>query len=472
MCALGLEDDGREPAGPEHELVRRALFDQLTGMANRYQVMDRLETEIGRIGREPGVAVVLLLVGLDRFKLINNIFGHDAGDRVLCQVADRLAGLAGPDGLAGRLGGDEFLIVAQVPEATLAGPLASRARAMLGRPVQLAGRPVEITASVGAAVATEPGMDPEELVRRAGAALYEAKRPGRSGCELYDQELHSLVLQRHRMEVTLRSALRHDWLRLYYQPIFDVVSGRPVGAEALVRLQHPELGLLGPASFIGVAEDSDLINRIGDWVLRQACAQLAAWDRPSGFHLAVNLSGRELADLAVVRRVLDTLERSGADRRQLVVELTEGVLIDQGPSVVRRLQVLVEAGVQLAIDDFGTGYSSLGYLQKFPVHMLKIDRSFVAGLGVRIPDYVIVQMLAQLAHNLQMSAIAEGVETPGQLATIRSLGCPLAQGYLLSRPVPPEQMTRILDAEQQTGAEIVAAAVLGATQAPNPPIRL
>jgi diguanylate cyclase (GGDEF)-like protein/PAS domain S-box-containing protein len=443
QCLAQIEDFTAQKSA-EDDLTHLALHDQLTGLANRRLAMEQLRQSLKQVSRSGG-AVAVLYLDLDHFKDINDTMGHEAGDETLHQVGARLAGAVRAPDTAARLGGDEFLLICGVTDELDVPRIVERVMSALAAPVVIGDKLIEVTASIGVATTRHTGTVSSDIVRQADTALYEAKRRGRNRWEAYSEGLHRKAHQRHALETDLRHAIDDDLFRLHYQPIFDLTSGRVVGAEALLRLAHPTRGLLRPSSFIEVAEDSDLIAPIGNWVLDEACSQLAEWQPVPGFQLAVNVSGREACSLAVTGRVLEATAQAGVDPSQLLLEMTEGVLIDGGDSVVGELDRLTKAGVGLAIDDFGTGHGSLSYLRRFPVDTLKIDRSFVAGLGANRHDSAIVEAVAALSHSLDLTTVAEGVETPDQLAALRAMGCHRAQGFLLGRPVPPEDIGSLLD---------------------------
>jgi diguanylate cyclase (GGDEF)-like protein len=449
QCLVQLDDVSAQKLA-EAELTQRALYDPLTGLANRRLAMDHLRLALRQLSRNKG-AVTVMYLDLDHFKTVNDTLGHEAGDEVLRQAGARLSGAVRAPDTAARLGGDEFLVVCSVPDEQSVPGIVERVHSALAEPIVVGGTTFELGASIGVTLTRNPAADLDELLREADAAMYEAKHRGRHRWEAYSEVLQERARERRSVELDLREALDKDGLRLYYQPICDTADGHIVGAEALLRLEHPTRGLLSPAAFIDVAESSDLIGPIGDWVLREACAQLAKWQPAPGFHLAVNISGRELSDLAVTGRVLATIAEAGIDPHQLVLEITEGVLIEGGPSVIGELRRLTEAGVGLAIDDFGTGYGSLRYLQKFPVSTVKIDRSFICGLGENAQDNAIVQAITALSGSLNLATVAEGVETADQLVALRTLGCTLAQGFLLGRPLTPAELTERLDGQGITG---------------------
>ncbi len=426
----------------EEDLAFRAMHDHLTALPNRHLAMDHLRLALCQLSRTRGT-VAVLFVDLDLFKRVNDTMGHEVGDEVLRQLGRRLATEVRAPDTAARLGGDEFLVVCSVAAEEDAGNIVQRVQQAVGRPVHVAGKSFELTASIGVAVTTRASSDPDELVRQADAAMYEAKHGGRHRWQVYNERLHHRARARQAVELDLRRALKKDLFRLLYQPIFDLSEGRLVGAEALLRMEQMDGKLVFPGSFIGVAEDTDLIRPISDWVLDRVCAQMAEWGAPSGFHLAVNLSGRDLSDLTVTSRVLERAQRHGVTPDQLVLELTEGVLIDGDKGVVRELARLREAGARLAIDDFGTGYCSLTYLERFPVDTVKIDRSFVAGLGSNLHATAIVEAVVALSKTLNLTCVAEGIEEPAQAATLAELGCQLGQGFYFGAAMPAGELANL-----------------------------
>ena len=444
---------------PFRRALYRALHDPLTGLADRGLLMDKLGQALVRARRRPG-SVAVLFLDLDRFKVINDSLGHAVGDDILVEVARRLEGVMGSAATVARLGGDEFVVLAEemagVDEALA---LARRLRQAVAAPMTVAGgQPVVVTASVGIALSapgvefgdeTIPAPTPSSLLWDADAAMYRAKDCGRDRAELFRDGLRAGSLDRFRSEAMLRHALDHDGLRLHYQPLVDLRSGALCGAEALVRLEHPDRGLVPPAEFIPVAEETGLVVPLGAWVVAKAAAQAAAWrglqpgDAPL-MTVSINLSGRQLNTPGFAVEVAAAIDRSGADASHLCFEITENALLDAGGAGVATLEGLKELGVRLAIDDFGTGHSSLTWLRRLPADFLKIDKAFVAGLGVHHGDTAIVRAVLDLGRALGLVTVAEGVETPEQLAALRDLGCDWAQGFLLARPGPPGTVTALL----------------------------
>lgn len=428
----------------QDELARRALHDGLTGLANRHLLMDHLRLALRELDRTPGT-VALLLLDLDKFKDVNDSLGHAAGDEVIREVGQRLdEAVRGPD-TAARLAGDEFVVVARVRDDVDAVRLAERLVAVIGRPMPVRGRRLEIRPSVGVTTTSDPHADADALLREADLAMYQSKRGGPRPWELYDDALHRRALERLAVTEELRAALAHERFRLLYQPVVDLRSGRVVGAEALLRLEHPDHGLLAPAAFIDVAEDSDLIVPIGGWVLEEACRQLARWHADPAtahLHVAVNVSGRQAGHGVVREQVRRATDGAGVDPRHVVLEITERVLVE-APGDDDDLFSVTDLGCRIAIDDFGTGWSSLAYLKRLPVSTVKIDRSFVEGLGRHGDDTAIVEAVTGLARTLDLTCVAEGVETAGQVAELRRVGCHSAQGYHYGRPMPAGELAAL-----------------------------
>jgi len=422
----------------EEEQRYRALHDPLTGLPNRVLLYDRIAHALARASREPVVPAVLF-IDLDRFKVVNDSLGHRAGDRLLVAVTERLQrALRAGDTLA-RLGGDEFVVLCDdLAEAGQALALAERISNELKAPFQLDEDEVFITASIGMAYAHEGHETPEILLQDADSAMYRAKEQGGARYEVIDEQVRMQAQQGLRRENDLRRAIERDELLLVYQPIVSATDGTLEGVEALLRWQHPRRGLLLPDNFLPLAEETGLIVPIGAWVLTHACQALQRWRHRTGaetLRLSVNMSAVELARPDFVVSVAATLHDTGTAAAQVCLEVTENVLVQEGPEVIRTLDELKELGVGLAIDDFGTGYCSLTYLKRVPADTVKVDRTFVAGLGSDQQDTAIVTAVVRLAHSLGMAVVAEGVETPTQLERIRELGCDLVQGYHLFRPL-------------------------------------
>jgi diguanylate cyclase (GGDEF)-like protein/PAS domain S-box-containing protein len=450
--AVALIEDVSAMKRAESELRRRALYDPLTGLANRDLLADHLELALEQLHRSRGT-VAALYIDLDRFKDVNDGLGHETGDEILRQVGLRLSHAVRAPDTAARLGGDEFLVLCPgIVEAVDATSIADRLETVLSRPYEVDGRIVDVGASIGVSVTSNGKTGAEELLRQADLAMYEAKNSGRGRWAVYDHAVGERSKRRHEIENDLRRALEERWLMLHYQPVIDLGSARIVGVEALLRIAHPERGIVTPDSFIDVAEESDFIVPIGEWVLQETCSQLARWSEFGELDAAVNISGRQFATHNVTNSVLAAAEANGIAPTNLTLEMTERVLIEAAAPTLHDLERLTQHGVRLAIDDFGTGYSSLTYLNRFPVDTVKIDRTFIAGLGVRERDTAIVEAITGLARTLDLTAVAEGVETAEQLEALRALGCDRAQGYYLGRPMPAEDVTRLLETQQASAA--------------------
>jgi diguanylate cyclase (GGDEF)-like protein/PAS domain S-box-containing protein len=455
--------DVTERRRAEKQLAHQALHDPLTGLPNRALLLDRLGHALA-IARRNGSAVAVLLVDLDRLGLINDSLGHHVGDELIVAVTRRLdeamraadtVGRPIPGTLA-RFGGDEFVVVCEGLATSERGAtrIAQRITDALHAPFVVGGREVFASASVGIALSAE-NAGPDSLLRDAAAAMRRAKERGGAGYELFDETMRARVIDRLQSERALQRAIEQDELRLHYQPIVALADHSVVAAEALVRWEHPERGLLAPSEFIQLAEESGLIVPLGAWVLRESCRQIARWKQSFGAELAprisVNVSARQLADPQIVEEVEQALSEAGADTGHLALEITETVLMADGRTPVATLETLKRLGSRLMLDDFGTGYSSLSYLSRLPLDTLKLDRSFIAPLGPSGEGRAIATAIVDLAHALDMTIVAEGVETEDQLRVLETLGCDLAQGYLFSRPLPATEMTDLL-ATQAAGA--------------------
>ncbi|MET0602505.1 MAG: EAL domain-containing protein [Baekduia sp.] len=426
------------------ELERHSLHDALTGVANRALATDRLSAAIARLGRSAGAAVALL-VDIDDLTTINDTHGHAGGDIVLRAIADRLTERLRAADTVGRFGGDRFLVVAEgLADDGAHGieAVIERVHGAFARPIPTRNGLVTVTGSVGVAVARVPGIDAEELIRDADVALRRAKGQGRRGhAEVFDAALAAEV--RHRLELAaqLRGALQRGELRVVFQPLVAMADGMPIACEALLRWDHPDRGELLPGEFLRIAEDDGLIVPIGAWVLEESCRQLAAW-RAQGHDLwvSVNVSARQLAQMDFVAVVERALRESGVPASAICLEVTETAVLRR-PDVARRaLDALRVLGVRVALDDFGLGYSSLTHLKALPVDVVKVDRSFVADLVRSTEDRAVVEAVLTLARRMGLTVIAEGVETADQDELLREMGCPVVQGYLYGRPVPPGEV--------------------------------
>jgi diguanylate cyclase (GGDEF)-like protein len=415
-----------------------AHHDALTGLANRVELRERISDIVDR-NVDPQALTALVMIDLDGFKGINDTFGHDAGDKLLVKVSQRLKALVRVTDVVGRLGGDEFVILAvglQQPEDIV--PLAKRVLRRLADPIQVHGHQVRIGASVGIAFHPQDGRDVDTLFKHADVALYDAKTGGRGMYRCFDKQLTQAVTEHRRLESELRRALDDEALEVHFQPKFNSRSLEIVGFEALARWRHPTRGFISPDVFIRIAEDCGLINRLGRWILEQACKGVAAWN--PRLPVAVNVSVRQLHDGGLKDDIAAVLRQTGLGSEHLEIEVTESVMADDDQTVLGNLRAIKAMGIRIALDDFGTGYSSLSYLRRFAFDKIKIDKSFVQGQtddpGVR----VILDAILNMCHNLGLATIAEGVETPEQLALLRDHGCTEIQGYLLGRPMPGEKI--------------------------------
>lgn len=437
-------------ARSERRLVHQAYHDALTGLPNRTRLQAHLSDVLAR-QRAPDTSTALLLLDIDRFKLMNDSHGHSLGDEMLCAVAKRLTDTAGNADLVARIGGDEFVILlSSVSSEAVAHDAAERTRLCFSIPFQVRGAEISCSVSIGVAVTdgTDPDVDAETLLREADTAVYEAKAAGRDTVTVFDNSMRDRVAKRLALEGDLRHALDRSQLRLEYQPIVAIPGAEVQGFEALLRWTHPTMGEISPITFIPVAEDTGLIVPIGAWVLEQACRQLGEWRRelPHGhdLYVAVNLSARQLHDEDLVQQVRESLVATNLPGRALTLELTESVLMENPPAAVDLLGAIQQLGVQIAIDDFGTGYSSLSYLRQFPADHVKIDRSFVNGLDQEDgSEASLVAAIIAMARAMNITTIAEGVERASQAVRLQALGCRLAQGYHYSRPVRPEEIPNV-----------------------------
>ncbi len=431
----------------ELQLAHQAMHDALTGLPNRTLFMDRLAHALRRRRRSGTGALAVLFFDIDRFKLINDSLGHAIGDRLLVDVASRVDAVLRPADTVARFGGDEFTVLCEDIAGELeAVAIAQRLVDLFDEPFEIDGREVFLSTSVGIALANgRPGrrasLRPDDLIRDADAAMYRAKDRGKARYELFDTAMRAQALRRLELENALRRAVQRDELLLHLQPEICVGSGGVVGFEALVRWQHPERGLLGPGEFVGLAEETGLIATVGEWVLRRACALAATWPTDR-LVMSVNVSARQLAGGDFAELVATALEETGLTPHALCLELTESAVIESG--AMATLENLKRLGVQLAIDDFGTGWSSLGHLRRFPIDVVKLDRSFVSGLGREAQDASIAAAIISLAHALGLTTVAEGIETDEQLAVLAALGCDLGQGFLFARPAPIESFADLV----------------------------
>jgi len=421
----------------QDELKHQAFHDSLTGLANRTLFKDRVEHALTRARRRP-MPLAVLFLDLDRFKAINDSFGHASGDALLIAVSKRLNDCLRAEDTVARLGGDEFAVLVEniAGDAEIA-LVAERVKDIFREPLVIEGREVVVAASIGIAMSHAHDETADDLLRNADLAMYRAKANG-GGVRHYAAEMHASLLERLELESDLRQALARDELYLVYQPIVDLRTGRVSGAEALLRWQHPRRGVVSPVDFIPVAESSGLIVPIGEWVIRQACRDARRWnDIPGGGRLSVsvNLSGRQLQTTELPSIVPQALLEAGLAAERLTLEMTESVLIDHTDETMALLHELRRIGVRLAIDDFGTGYSSLSYLHRFPIDVVKIDRSFVEQLTGAGEETSLAGSIVRIGQGLRVTTVAEGIEDTAQLGALRRLGCDYGQGFHFARPM-------------------------------------
>ncbi|MEO9243206.1 putative bifunctional diguanylate cyclase/phosphodiesterase [Pseudomonas inefficax] len=432
------------------ELTQLALHDTLTDLPNRTLLADRIEQAIAKVA-EQGGCFALMFIDLDGFKPVNDAFGHHVGDLLLKAVAARLRGhLHSQDTLA-RIGGDEFVLLVQLREPNDAMDVAVKQVNLVSRPFRVAEHDLQLTASLGIVLYPGNGQDQHELLRNADAAMYHAKSAGKNGYSFFDVSMNSNARQQLQLLQDLRQALEHRQFRLHYQPKFDAQNCQPIGAEALLRWEHPQQGLLLPDRFIGLAEKTGLIIPIGEWVLIEACRQMRQWldQGHHGWRMAVNLSAIQFCHAGLVESVARALQQNSLPANCLTLEITETTAMHDADASLTVLQRLSDMGVDLSIDDFGTGYSSLMYLKRLPANELKIDRGFVRDLEQDSDDAAIVSAIVALGQALGLRIVAEGVETDRQQDFLTRLGCDSLQGYLLGQPVPAEQFMGKLQAMRQ-----------------------
>ncbi|MGH2710464.1 MAG: putative bifunctional diguanylate cyclase/phosphodiesterase [Actinomycetota bacterium] len=428
----------------EEELAHRALHDPLTDLANRALFKESVERALRRSGRN-GRSVAVVFLDVDDFKRVNDSLGHEAGDRMLSAVADRVRHSVRPYDVAARLGGDEFAVLLENADLRVAGSVAERILRGLDSPIQVDGREVSAKGSLGIAVGG-PGDDVEDVMRNADVAMYKAKARGKGRYEVFEPGMNASAVERMELAADLRRAVEGRQFILHYQPIVGLDEGSIIGVEALLRWKHPRRGLVGPVDFIQTAEETGLIVPIGRWVLNEACRQLRQWQDRHGdppLSAAVNVSVKQLQDARFVGDVRNALATTGLDPMSLTLEITETVLMSNTDQVLARLEELRAVGVRLSLDDFGTGYASLGYLARFPLNVLKVDRSFIQGVGTE-QESSLTPVMVSIGHSLGLQTIAEGVEDPSQVAHLRKLGFDAAQGFLFSRPASADEMDTLL----------------------------
>lgn len=432
----------------EVNLAYLAQYDHLTKLPNRILLKDRLDQALEQSQRDRELVAVLFL-DLDRFKDINDSFGHNIGDMLLIEVADRLKTCIRKTDTIARFGGDEFIIILKkVHEASTVANTAQKIITVLEHPFQISGNEIFITTSTGIAIYPHCGEDSDTLIRNADSAMYRAKDRGRNNYQFFTPEMNAMVQKKFKLERELRYALERNEFELHYQPQIDLKTGRVSGLEALVRWNHPKAGMLHPAEFIEVLEETGLIVPVGEWVLETACAQNRKWQECGlpAHKMAVNLSARQFSHASLVETVSNVLERTGlVAAESLELEITESLLMEHTRDNNTILSQLKKMGVIISIDDFGTGYSSLSYLKRFSLDTLKIDRSFVMDVPGDPDDVAIVSAIIAMAHSLRLRVIAEGVETLEQLEFLRSQQCDEIQGYLICKPAPAEEIYKFLE---------------------------
>ena len=433
------------------ELRDIALRDALTGLPNRLFFKDLLERTIALHGRDPRRMFAVLFLDFDRFKIVNDTLGHQVGDKLLIGIAERLRTVlrkadfvaSVSDGTAARVGGDEFLVLLDgMPQQHEAVLVAERLLNVMAEPYEVDGHIIKSTVSIGVTTSALPYDSPEEMIRDADTAMYRAKAAGKNRFVVFDNRMHEEALARLAMENDLRRAVNDDQLRVVYQPIVSLESGCVRGFEALVRWQHPDKGLVSPLDFIPLAEEIGMIIPIGEWVLQEACQELARWrclPDLNNLFVSVNLSRKQLVCPNLVERIRDIIQQAGLPTSAIKLEITESAIMEDMEHAVAILSQIRDLGIDLHVDDFGTGYSSLSCLHRFPVAGMKIDRSFINNVTEN-PDYAaVVNAIVTLAHNLRLGLIAEGVETADQMSMLQAMGCDLAQGYYFQRPLPSDQ---------------------------------
>jgi diguanylate cyclase (GGDEF)-like protein len=433
----------------QKQLLQQSLHDSLTGLPNRNLLLEHLQKALQRSKRNPDYLFAVLFIDLDRFKIINDSWGHSVGDQLLIAIAGILKKCSRELDTVARLSGDEFaILLEELHEYTDAIAIAERILKQFLCPIHLKDRTVFTGASIGIVLSGATYQDGVELLRDADIAMYRAKALGKSRYAIFDQEMYAQTLHLSKIETDLRFALERKEFILHYQPIVSLKTSKLVGFEALLRWQHLEKGLIYPGDFIAIAEETGLIVPIGEWVFREACQQLHIWQQKfpnvSSLQMSINLSSRQVQQFNLIDKLVEIMTNIGLNGENIRLELTESMLMDRGEKTIELLSHIKQQKIQLSIDDFGTGYSCLSYLHRFPIDNLKIDRSFVNLINAEGENHQIVKTIITLAHSLGIKAIAEAVETPEQLAQLKKLGCDEAQGYLFAKPLDLQKAESII----------------------------
>jgi diguanylate cyclase (GGDEF)-like protein len=433
----------------QKQLLQQSLHDSLTGLPNRNLLLEHLQKALQRSKRNPDYLFAVLFIDLDRFKIINDSWGHSVGDQLLIAIAGILKKCSRELDTVARLSGDEFaILLEELHEYTNAIAIAERILKQFLCPIHLKDRTVFTGASIGIVLSGATYQDGVELLRDADIAMYRAKALGKSRYAIFDQEMYAQTLHLSKIETDLRFALERKEFILHYQPIVSLKTSKLVGFEALLRWQHLEKGLIYPGDFIAIAEETGLIVPIGEWVFREACQQLHIWQQKfpnvSSLQMSINLSSRQVQQFNLIDKLVEIMTDIGLNGETIRLELTESMLMDRGEKTIELLSHIKQQKIQLSIDDFGTGYSCLSYLHRFPIDNLKIDRSFVNLINAEGENHQIVKTIITLAHSLGIKAIAEAVETPEQLAQLKKLGCDEAQGYLFAKPLDLQKAESII----------------------------
>lgn len=444
----GIIRDITERKSLEDQLTHLALHDPLTKLANRVLFRNRVELSLERAKRS-SLPIAVLFLDLDNFKTINDSLGHAAGDELLISVAERIRACLRTSDTPARLGGDEFAVLIEDTKHTEGAVLvAERIKDVLSSPFLINGKTVFVGASIGIASTVTSQENPEELLRNADVAMYIAKNQGKGCYAVFENKMHEALVQRVEIESELRRAIDRKEFVLHYQPIINLQSKQIVGMEALVRWNHPQRGLIPPMEFIPIAEESNLILPLGQWILEEACEQANKWQNQFGgeslLSITVNISNRQFEHKLLVETVTNALLKSGLSPQNLILEITENTMLENSEATGKKLQELKDLGVRLAIDDFGTGYSSLSYLQRFPVDILKIDKSFIDKINLSKEGAAVARAIITMGDTLQLRTIAEGIETPEQISELQNLGCELGQGYHFAKPLDKDSMSTFL----------------------------